>query len=191
MRAFTYRLLLPLIAATLLVVPQAEATSLLQMELGGLTARADRIFRGTVIDLEQGTVEAGGGELPAVTYRLRVEEIYKGDADLVEGDQQIIEIRMVGNIKAEEPSGDVQHFSIFRDVPKLQMGNDYLLFTTTPSVIGLSTTVGLGQGAFTVFLQEKEELTVNEFNNIGLGLDGAGPVPYSEITAKILTLLGQ
>ena len=55
----------------------------------------------------------------------------------------------------------------------------------------LSTTVGLGQGAFTIFSQNREDFAVNEFNNQGLGLDGAGPVEYSELVAKILALLGR
>ena len=191
MRAFRYRLPILLIAAALLTVRPAEATNVLQMDLGELTLRADRIFRGTVIDVEQGSVEAGGAELPAVTYRLRVEESFKGDADLVEADQEIIDIRMLGSIKAEVPSGDYQHIPMFQDFPRLKMGSDYLLFTTPPSPIGLSSTVGLGQGAFTVFVQDIEELAVNKFNNVGLGLDDAGPAPYSEIAAKVLTLLGQ
>ena len=191
MRVFRYRLPILLLAAALLAAPRAEAANVLQMDLGDLTQRAERIFRGTVIDVEQGSVEAGGADLPAVTYRLRVEESFKGGADLVEADQEIIEVQMLGSIKAEVPLGGYRRFAVFQDTPRLTMGSDYLLFTTPASPIGLSTTVGLGQGAFMVFLQDVEEVAVNKFNNVGLGLTDDGPAPYSEIATKILTLLGR
>ena len=48
------------------------------------------------------------------------------------------------------------------------MGREYLLFTTRPSQVGLSTTIGLGQGAFLIDDAGKEELTANAFGNMGL-----------------------
>lgn len=181
-----------LFAASLLILTaQVQATTVLQLDLGELTTRAGNIFRGTVIDVEQGTVQAGGGELPAVTYRFKVEELFKGEASEVKGDQAIIEVRMIGSIKEAAPEGAYVRLNTFRDVPRLKMGSDYLLFTTTESAVGLSVTVGLGQGAFKVFSLDKEDFAVNEFNNMGLGLDASGPVQYSELSAKIRALLGQ
>lgn len=180
-----------LIALTALVIQPLAATTMLQLDLAQLTERAGRIFRGTVVDVEQGTIEAGGGELPAVTYRLRVDDLFKGEADIVKGDKAMIEIRMVGSIKGAKPVGDYVRLDTFRDVPKLKMGSDYLLFVTPQSEIGLSVSVGLGQGAFRVFPVDKEDFAVNEFNNGGLGLDGSGPVAYNELSARIRALLGQ
>lgn len=180
-----------LIALTALVIQPLAATTMLQMDLAQLTERAGRIFRGTVVDVEQGTIEAGGGELPAVTYKLRVDDLFKGEADLVKGEDAMIEVRMVGSIKDSLSVGDAVKFDMFRDVPKLNMGSDYLLFSTPESTIGLSVTVGLGQGAFSVYSVDKQDVAVNEFDNMGLGLDGAGPAAYDEIAAKIRTLLGQ
>lgn len=175
----------------LLAASQAGATMLLHMDLGELVQRADRIFRGTVIDVEQSSVTAGGGELPMVVYRLRVEEMLKGEADVAKGDEAYVEIRMVGSIKDEDPQGDLQRFSPFRDVPRLRMGSDYLLLTTPESAIGLSTTVGLGQGAFSVFSLDKIDYAVNQFDNAGLGLDGSGALPYGDLVAAIKGLMGQ
>lgn len=181
-----------LLAGSLLMLgAQVHATTLLQMDLGQLTARAGKIFRGTVIDVEQGTVAAGGGQLPAVTYKLAVEEMYKGSATSVKGDKSVVVLRMVGSIKAPVATGEHIRLNAFRDVPKLEMGSDYLLFTTPESQAGLSVTVGLGQGAFRIVEMERQDYVVNEFNNVGLGLDGGGPVPYSELSAKIRALLGQ
>jgi hypothetical protein len=181
-----------LLAGSLLMLGvQVQATTLLQMDLGQLTSRAGKIFRGTVIDVEQGTVAAGGGQVPAVTYRLAVEEMVKGVPTTTKGDKAVVVLRMVGSIKAPVATGKHVRVDAFRDVPKLEMGSDYLLFTTRESQAGLSVTVGLGQGAFRIVEMERQDYVVNEFNNVGLGLDGSGPVPYSELSAKIRALLGK
>jgi hypothetical protein len=182
-------------ASALILTAQVHATMMLHMDLGELTAGADKIFRGTVTDVQQGTIEAGGAELPMVTYKFKVEELFKGEATQVKGDKAVMEIRMIGSLvhsKADE-NGNLK-FSPFRDVPRLAEGSDYLLFTTPESSIGLSMTVGLGQGAFKVSPvdgADGEYQVVNEFNNAGLGLNGAGPVGYVELSAQINALLGQ
>jgi len=191
MRLTSSRIVWVLALCALVPLTQAGATMLMHLDLAALTDRADRIFRGTVIDVEQSSIEAGGGELPMVIYRLRVEESLKGDADVVKGDQAYIEIRMVGSIKDEELQGDLVRFDLFRDVPRLKMGNDYLLFTTPPSEIGLSTTVGLGQGAFAVYLQDKQDWAVNQFDNTGLGVGGGGAMPYADLVAAIKARMGE
>lgn len=179
----------------LFVTVQVQATMMLKFDLTELTTRADKIFRGTVIFVEQGTIEAGGSDLPAVTYRIAVEELFKGEATEVKGDEAVIEIRMIGSLvheKADE-NGNLR-FSPFREVPQLAVGNDYVLFTTAESSIGLSVTVGLGQGAFRVFPVDGSDdqfMAVNEFNNAGLGLNGDGPVEYDKLGAQIRALLGQ
>jgi hypothetical protein len=182
-------------ASALILTAQVHATMMLHMNLGELTAGADKIFRGTVTDVQQGTIEAGGAELPMVTYKFKVEELFKGEATQVKGDKAVMEIRMIGSLvhsKADE-NGNLK-FSPFRDVPRLAEGSDYLLFTTPESSIGLSMTVGLGQGAFKVSPvdgADGEFQAVNEFNNAGLGLNGAGPVGYVELSTQINALLGQ
>jgi hypothetical protein len=182
-----------LFAASLLIAAApVQATSMLKMDLGDLTTRAGKIFRGKVISVEPGAIRAGGGELPAVTYRFAVEELYKGEPTQVKGDQAIIEIRMVGDLKKEAATPDgMVRFSLFRDVPRFDEGSEYVLFTTPESAIGLSTTVGLGQGAFKVFPVDGVEQVVNEFNNAGLDLNGAGPVAYEMLRDRIRALLGR
>ncbi|MBT8098553.1 MAG: hypothetical protein KJO82_02320 [Gammaproteobacteria bacterium] len=182
-------------ASLLILTAQVQATSMLHMDLGELATRADKIFRGTVISVKEGTVETGGGELPAVTYRLRVDELFKGQATEVKGDKALMEIRMIGSLVHSKPGADgVVKLSGFRDVPKLKEGGDYVLFTTAESSIGLSVTVGLGQGAFNVYSVDgarDQFMAVNEFNNAGLGLNGAGPVEYDKLSAQIHALLSQ
>jgi hypothetical protein len=191
MRFSSSRIVWVLALCALVPITQAGATMLMHFDLAALTDRADRIYRGTVVDVEQASIEAGGGELPMVIYRLRVEESLKGDVDVVKGDETYVEIRMVGSIKDQAPQGDLVRFDMFRDVPRLRMGSDYLLFTTHPSSIGLSTTVGLGQGAFSVYSQNKQDWAVNQFDNAGLGVGGGGAVAYADLVAAIKARMGE
>jgi hypothetical protein len=183
-------------AAGLLVPRAADATTLRHMNLGDMAQRSDRIFRGTVLGAKTGTVSVGGGALPTVTYRVRVDEPFKGAYPEAKGDVRYVEIRMVA--AKDTVSGAVRHVSLFRDVPTLQIGQEYVLFTTRPSAVGLSTTVGLGQGAFGIYGAGKDEQVVNRFGNAGLGRDlpglnlpSQGPVPYAQLARAIRTVLGQ
>jgi hypothetical protein len=181
-------------ATALLAFGSARATTLRHMSLKDLSTSADRIFRGTVVGIDEGTVTAGGGELPTVTYRLRVEEQFKGEF-ASDRDQAVVELRMLGSLKAASASGSSRRGSIFRDLPKLKMGEDYVLFTTRPSSIGLSTTVGLGQGAFDIYGAGKTEEAVNAFGNVGLGgganLPSSGPVSYDQLARAIRAVLSE
>lgn len=170
-----------------LALPLA-ATTMLRMDMTDLSQRADKIFRGTVIDIKLGTVTAGGGELPTTTYVLRVDEVYKGDLVAKDGVAGI-EVTMLGTLKPGTDQGSIRGFSKLPDMPQFNIGGDYLLFTTAPSAIGLSTTVGLGQGAFTVFTDAgKRLMAVNGYNNTGL-FDG--PVAYEDLTAAVQAEVGQ
>ena len=67
--------------------------------------------------------------------------------------------------------------------PDLAVGQTYVLFTSQPSAIGLSTTIGLSQGLFRVFNSAQgRELAANGLDNAGL-FDGA--VSYSDLKAAI------
>jgi len=184
---------LVLLATALLALAyQAQATIMLKMNLTDLTDRAATIFRGTVLSVEQSAIEAGGGQIPAITYRFRIDELYKGEATVVKGDDAIVQIRMVGNVKPAkaDENGRIK-LSAWNEVPKFSEGGDYLVFASQASAVGLSAPIGLGQGAFKVFAADGTDMAVNEFNNAGLGLNGDGPVEYTVIDARIRSLLGQ
>ncbi|HEY1271905.1 MAG TPA: hypothetical protein VGF08_07965 [Terriglobales bacterium] len=187
------------------------ATTLLQMNLQRLTGNAGKVFRGRVLSIDSGTVTAGGGQLPTVTYKILVEESFKGEFAGNEK-QKVAVVTMVSNKMGNIRKGKFVRFSAFRDLPKLEIGKTYLLFTTQPSRIGLSTTVGLGQGAFRIAGKPGAETAVNEFNNAGLfrGMQapaaaqaapaaraaaapsaaGSGPVAYSALAAQIRSIVG-
>ena len=188
MRIISLTLALAMLLVALAAAP-AGANMVLKMDLGDLAQRADTIFRGTVLSVEPGAVMAGGAELPTVTYRLRVDEAFKGDYADTKG---VAEITMLGTIKQQEPSGSAVRFSRLPELPVLVRGGEYVVFTTAPSPIGLSTTVGLGQGSFKIyFTADRQEMAVNEIDNIGLSETINGPVPYTTLAAAIEQEVGQ
>lgn len=163
----------------------SEAASVQRLDLNGLCDRADRIVRGVVVDVSPGHVEIGGGQLPTVTYRIKVREMLRGAY------ASQIEVTMVSSGKESQAVGAARRLPIFQDVPQLERGQEYLLFTTAPSRLGLSTTVGLGQGSFRIRAQDKVDYAVNAWNNAGLGLPSAGPVAYEELVRAIRTRLNR
>ena len=179
-------------AMAILVASGADASNVRYMNLRDLVARADRIVRGAVVSSEEGTVAVGGGQLPTVTYKIRVEESLKGGAAAGE----TIEVRLLGQGK-DAAVGPIRNLTLLRDLPKFTVGRDYLFILTQPSQIGLSTTVGLGQGLFQLRGRPGAELAVNEANNLGLfsGISSApqtpGPVAYGELVKQIQTLVGR
>jgi hypothetical protein len=182
-------------AATVLFAAAADASDARYMNLRDLVSRADRIVRGTVVDSNEGTVHAGGGALPIVIYRVQVSETLKGG--VAAGDT--IEVRLLGKPKPVT-SGPLQRMTPFssvlssRDLPRFVVGNDYLFVLTRPSSIGLSTTVGMGQGRFRLRGEPGSELALNQVNNVGLfnGIASApqtaGPVSYRELVKQIRSL---
>jgi hypothetical protein len=82
----------------------------------------------------------------------------------------------------------LRHIDLLGDLPRLKVQQEYLLFTTKPSKIGLVTFVGLGQGCFRVYAQDKSDFAVNELGNNGLGLPKSGPALYTDLAKRIREL---
>lgn len=178
-----------LIAASFATVPRADATTVKHFDLGRMTASAARVFRGTVTEVRPGTVRVGGGQLATTIYRIRVTETFKGEFATVK-DITYADVEMIGNIKADSAASGARHFSIFRDMPSLEMGRDYLLFLTAESSVALSSPVGLAQGSFEIDTSIPSQPTANRMNNAGLVADVAkGPLPYADLAARVRTIV--
>lgn len=185
------------------ITAPAGAAMILKMNLAQLTDRADAIFRGEVLSAEPGKISIGGGTLPTVTYRLRVDEAFKGEFEAKENASPEIEITMLGTLKATTHSGSQMRLtSALPEVPKLRVGESYVLFTTAPSASGLRSPVGLAQGSFRIYAgANKTEFAVNELNNLGLfdaagpaqraGQGSEGPVTYTRLATAILAQVGR
>jgi len=178
-----------LIAASLATSPRADATTVKHFDLGHMTSSAARVFRGTVTDVRAGTVKVGGGELATTIYRIRVTETFKGEFATFK-DITYADVEMIGSIKPDSQSPGIRHFSAFRDMPRLETGQDYLLFLTAESSIALSSPIGLAQGCFEIDTSVPSQPTANRLNNAGLAADVAkGPLPYAALAARVRTLV--
>jgi hypothetical protein len=186
-------------ALALLLGPSIQAATVQQMNLQELVGRAHLIFRGTVLDVREGKVAVGGGELPTYTYRIRVDEAFKGTFSEVKG-MQIAEVTTIGKLPVVQ-GPNARLVNALPEIPRLQVGKDYLLLTTQPSSVGLSVPVGLGQGSFLVSGKPGQEIAVNGNNNLGLflgmtsgfaagGSSQSGPVSYSTLAGMIHNLVG-
>jgi hypothetical protein len=172
----------------------SASTIVRHMNLEQMCLAAGRIFRGTVIGVTDGNVSIGGGELPTVTYRIQVEEAFKGTFEESKG-EQVATLRMIGTRKALQ-IGPVRRLPMFDDLPRFERGQEYLFLATTPSRSGLSITVGVGQGAFRIDGKPGAEIATSATNNTGLfrGMSSppaGGPLPYSVLRAQILRILGR
>lgn len=169
---FRHITVLPLVC--LLFTLPGEASLVRKMDLEEMCHAAGRIFRGVVVDVEKTTVSAGGGELPAIIYHVDVSEEFKGSFPSAAGSRRVsfttVDIGVV-------------------DMPRLTVGQDYLLLLTIPGSAGLSTMVGLGQGTFKVYGARSVEMAVNSLNNVGLLNGIKGPVPYRTLAARIRAVL--
>jgi len=176
-------------ALALLAASPAAATSVVHLRLGELADRAGLVFRGTVLSAESGAVVAGGGEIPTVTYRLRLEDAFKGDFSQSKG---VVVLTMLGVLKEAPADHGITRLAGFAELPRLAPGSTYLLFTTPPSAIGLSAPVGLGQGAFDLYLSaSRQEMVVNGIGNVGLDASIDGPVTYEELADAIRRRVGR
>lgn len=191
MRLISAALCVGLIAASFTPLPPANATTVKHFDLPDMTSSAARVFRGTVTDVRAGKVKVGGGELATTIYRIRISETFKGEFATIK-DVTYADVEMIGNIKAEPASNGVKHFSVFRDMPRLERGRDYLLFLTAESRIALSSPVGLAQGCFDIDTSVPSQPTANRVNNAGLVADvEKGPLPYADLAARVRTIIAQ
>jgi hypothetical protein len=190
----------------LLIATTGSATSVKQMNLEELSEHAEMIFRGKVVSVTDGKVAVGGGELATVTYRILVEDEIRGAFPVQKG-VKYYDLTMVGKSRAGQASGSSSRVFSITGLPRVQVGRTYLFMTTPRSSIGLSTTVGLGQGIFLITRIGKDELAANELNNKGLYYKmsaargrvssqaaapaGSGPIPYAELKQQIRSIIGQ
>lgn len=169
-------------ALTVLFAVTAQAALVQKFDLGGMVDNADKVFRGTVVSKEPGTVEAGGSTFSTVVYTIRIDDPLKGNFGNGKAASSIT-LQMLGSLKADVAGGQYRRLSGIDMNPDLDVGSDYVLFTTKPSRIGLSTTVGLNQGLFRVFANAQgREMAANGLDNNGLF---QGAVAYDELVTAI------
>lgn len=195
MRPTASRSVIALSIIGLVAASTAWSVTLVRMNLADMCDDAGRIFSGTVIDAKAGKIQAGGGELPVMTYTVAVDDGFKGEFTEVKG-QKFAEFTMLGKFTPPQAEGMVK-FDPIPGLPVLEVGSSYLLFQTEPGSAGLSTTIGLGQGWFRVGGKDDKAYVVNGFDNTGLfagmevaGAPARGPISYSFMVEQIRAQLG-
>ena len=175
------------------------ASKVLHMNLASLTNNAGAIFRGTLTDVQHGVISVGGAELPTTTYRFLVSEDFKGQSTTTKANVRTIEMKVIGTTKHQHTVVNGQRkLSVLPEPPNMVTGGDYLVFATSPSAVGLCTTVGLNQGFFRIYNKNKQEYAENGLNNAGLFRNMAtsaqqqteGAIEYNVLASEIRSLLG-
>lgn len=190
MRALRFTAAFIALAFAALTSSPVNATSVLQMNLAQMIDRSEKVFVGTVVDISESRIAVGGGEVPAVTYSFRVGDSFKGDFEVVKG-VKVTTVTMLGSMKHVK-SG--KHPIV--DFPLLRRGEEYLLMVGEAGPVGLTTTVGLGQGNFSLSGEDGDKVALNAARNVGLFTGMSVPfadgvaVPYPELAALIRDIVG-
>ncbi len=211
MRPVALRSVIALAIVGLVAASSAFAVTLVRMNLADMCDDAGRIFSGTVVEANSGKIQAGGGELPVMTYKVVVDDALKGEFIEIKGQRiggingqkqnegkvkRVAEFTMLGKFVPPGVEG-MARFDPLPGLPVLEVGSKYLIFQTTPGSAGLSTTIGLGQGWFRIGGKDDKAFVVNGFDNTGLftgmevtGAPARGPISYSFMVEQIRAQLG-
>jgi hypothetical protein len=150
-------LALVLAAPLVMMAPPAHATRMVHRNADELVRLADRIFVGRCVSSERVAVESG---LDFQQYEFAVEDGIVGP-----NTGALVRFRQLA-----PPEG-----GIAVGMPSYQVGERYLLFLVADGPLGLTSPVGLGQGAFRLFETDRGPLLANVFGNEslfrGMGLD--------------------
>ena len=190
MRALRFTAMFIAVALLALTSSSVNATSVLQMNLAQMINNSEKVFVGTVVDLSESRIAVGGGEVPAVTYTFRVGDTFKGSYEEEKG-VKFTTVTMLGTIKNVKEG---KHPIV--DFPFLRCGEEYLLVVGHAGSTGLTTTVGLGQGNFTLSGEDGDKVALNAASNVGLftgmsvGFTDGVAVPYPELAALIRDIVG-
>lgn len=193
MRGISRSLLFALILGVV-AVPGVMASGQPGMSLGDLIVQSDKIFRGTVFESRAGSVQTATGEIPTITYLIRVDDAFQGKFQEMKG-HRVVEITTVGSAKVRLTEDQVAGLPL---MPAIEVGKSYLLFTRAPDINGLTGTVGAAQGSFNVLADDGQERVFNRFGKAdvfaaGAAEDGAshGRATYSQAADQLRGLLSQ
>lgn len=162
---FKTSLLLSLVSL-LVLADTGHATKLLHRNLKGLVTFSKRIFMGTCVSIREGALEQKNGKLYYTEYTFEVSERFKGDV------AETITFRQFGMITPKPIDETTAVFQRVSAMPIYRQDQEYMLFLIGDSRLGLTSPVGLHQGAF--LIQEDEygaRMIANGLLNRGLFKD--------------------
>lgn len=133
------RLTIAYLALFCFAVTVVEASRVLPMNLPQIVEDAGKIFVGKCIEVKSGQDPETGLIVTWITFK--VSRGVKGDVGETETIKQI--------------GGTHEELTVTSFTPTFKVGEEILLFVYPASSIGLSTAVGLHQGKFSIYADEK------------------------------------
>jgi len=142
-----------ILALTLLAASPAFATKVVHQNVVDMSRLAGTVFVGTCVDAVQEAAPLGTASVPCTRYEFDVLDPVKG----VQGSR--VTLRQLGTTSGP---GHVVGMPVYRP------GETYLLFLLPESAVGLTSPVGLHQGAFLVVVDQETPRFLNPQDNLGL-----------------------
>lgn len=137
----------------------AQATRIQLVNLEQMARKANQIFVGVCLAVEDSILP--GTDIPVTSYTFSVTDRIKGELN------DALTIRQLG---VREPRVQGDKALIFRvpGMPVYREGQEVVLFLISDSSLGLTSPVGLSQGAFTVQERDGRKVLQNGIQNAGL-----------------------
>lgn len=167
-----------LVIAGVLFCAPAHSTQVLPINISDM-ARADLVFTGKCTGVDPHLMQVAGqqGTLPVTTYTFSVPEdgVIKGDVT------KTFKFTQAGMSREDSRRLGVMYII---GTPAYEVGKEYILFLSNETSLGLRTTVGFGQGKFSVIAdKDGKKQVVNEAGNKGLFVN----VPTTKAMTKALS----
>lgn len=148
----------------LLAVSLLHATTIKRMNILDLVQRAEHIFAGRVVGVEEGKVAApDGSEILCTIYTLTIMDAIKGHSS------PTIKIRFLGSQRMAVQGRYGRKLDI-PGMPNYKLDDEVLIFLNKQSPIELTVPVGLSQGSFNIYSDPRtgKKMVVNGIDNAGL-----------------------
>ncbi|MFQ5649748.1 MAG: hypothetical protein ACE5IY_07385 [bacterium] len=168
MLRLTVILLSALTVSSLLLAAKVKHMNLLE-----LVSRADKIFSGEVVNVQESTISVpGGGTIPCTIYTVMIQDRIRG------GEAETVTFRYVGSPEMKVRGKYGYKFEV-PGMPRYQRSDEILLFLNQESTLQLTAPMGLFQGSFRIYADPKtgRRMVVNGSDNAGL---------FKNMTAKDL-----
>ena len=137
------------------------ATRVLHRNLQELSNLSKRVFVGRCVYVTE-SFNPGGGLPPYTEYTFEVTESIKGNVG------GMITFRQYGLRSPRQISENLAYVGRIPGMPIYQEGQEYVIFLIGDSSLGLTSPVGLFQGAFFVIEENGRKMVINGNNNVGL-----------------------
>lgn len=144
----------------------ANATTLIHRNLKGLVTHSERIFVGKCVSVAEGELVFPNGKIFYTEYTFEVSESIKGNVG------ERVMFRQYGLTTPRQISENLALYNRVPSMPVYHQNEEYMLFLIRDSRFGLTSPVGLHQGAFTIRRDAYgQAVAVNGIHNRGLFMD--------------------